>query len=153
MKYSKTISIPGNSEKASDFLLKTFTNEGFRIVSKSRHALEFTGPGMSSTRQNPLRGASDVKITIDFSSITLDAELGGVEKMKKFLIYFISGMALFFVLLFGILHFVHESFKSMEPVTLFFIVTSPFYVWIILIPLMTKSIKHRAENALDTLIG
>lgn len=146
MDYTKTVPFNGDSQKALEFSLNLFTQQGFTIVRKHEYGHELTGPGMVSSRQNPLVGISKVIVRIKSGQIKVQAEFGGIKKMQTFLILFICGMALFFFILFGFLFRNRPNFNMLLPL-------APFLPWPILIPVMIKSFKARTRRALDTLLN
>jgi len=87
-----------------------------------------------------------VQIIADSGKITLKAEFGGVKKLMKFLVFFIGGMMIFFLVLFGIMFHVQQ-----KPMNVFLIL-GPLLPWPILIPVMAIVFKKRALRALDTLM-
>lgn len=63
MQYASTVPFEGDTAKAFDLANAALTSLGFRISSRSELSLELIGPGMTSTRQSPLVGASRLRIT------------------------------------------------------------------------------------------
>lgn len=63
--------------------LVVLTSNGFIIEWCDRMAAEVTGPGLRSTRQNPLLGATRIRIERSGERVELSAELGGVEGMRR----------------------------------------------------------------------
>ena len=103
---------------------------------------------MLSSRQNPLVGISRICIRGTSGNISIEAEFGGIRKLTKYLVVFIVGMAIFFVVLFGIL-----LPKQGQPLNkTIFISLGPFVPWPVIIPLMYKWMKSRTSNALDRLL-
>jgi len=55
---------------------------------------------MNSTRQNALQGVSHAEFSADRGSLKVRAELGGVDRMQRFLILLLLAMGLFDSLVF-----------------------------------------------------
>jgi hypothetical protein len=80
---------------------RTFSNAvlvleavGFKILSCDKQHAELQGPGMSSTKQNPLLGATAIQLRCSRNTIKLDARLGGVATMERFLKWFPLGLGI-----------------------------------------------------------
>lgn len=84
--------------------LVALTNNGFAIVKRDGKSVDLTGPGLNSTRQNPLLGASRIHLELHGHELSLEAELGGVETMRRFLMRFpfMLGLGLYFGVVGGI---------------------------------------------------
>ncbi len=148
MDYEKTEPFSGNMEKAFEVAKNVFIQHNFQIVRDSDSEVEFTGPGMLSSRQNPLVGISRVCIRGTSGNISIEAEFGGIRRLTKYLVFFIVGMAIFFLVLFGIL-----LSKQDQPLYKTILITlAPFIPWPILIPLIHIWMKSRTSKALDRLL-
>jgi hypothetical protein len=152
MEYSKTVSFTGRASKALEVARSTFLPQGFQLVTSTEHELRVTGPGINSTRENPLKGISEASIIIrpSTSVIEMVATLGGVEKMKKFLIFFPLGMALLFLIVFGILALTLPDFRRPWIFLIPILALSP---WLFLAPLLARAIGKRTVQAIDTLLN
>lgn len=140
------------------------TTNGFAVSEKNSLAIEFRGPGMNSTRQNPILGATRIRISTDTDRLVLDAELGGVERMKRFLTVFPASMAVGFAIFFGIgmgiwsgqifgvgfgVPFLQGWHWTLAIVP---IAVLPLCPWLILSPMMTRALAAKTSRALDTLL-
>jgi hypothetical protein len=152
MEYSKTVPFTGKATKALEVARATFLPQGFQLVTNSDYELRVTGPGINSTRENPLKGITEASIIVrpSASAIEMKAVLGGVEKMRKFLTFFPLGMAIFFLILFGVLTLTVPALRN----PLFFLIPvlalSP---WLFLAPWMSRMIAKRTIHAIDTLLN
>ena len=152
MEYSKTVPFTGKAAKALEVARLTFLPQGFQIVASTDYELRVTGPGLNSTRENPLRGITEASIIIrpSASAIEMKATLGGVEKMKKFLTFFPLGMAIFFLIVFGVLTLTVPALRN----PLFFLLpVLPLAPWLFLSPWMSRMIAKRTVQAIDTLLN
>ena len=149
MDYEKTVPFSGNMEKALDVARNVFIQHNFEIVHGSDSEVELTGPGMLSSRQNPLVGISRVCIRGTNGNLSIEGEFGGIRKLTKYLVLFIVGMAIFFVVFFGII-----LPKQGQPLNKIILISlAPFIPWPVIIPLMAIWMKSRTSKALDTLIN
>jgi hypothetical protein len=150
MEYSKTVPFTGKASKALEVARSTFLPQGFQIVANTDYELRVTGPGINSTRENPLKGISEASIIARSSAIEIKATLGGVEKMKRFLTFFPLGMALLFLIVFGILAWKLPALRH----PMFFLTPAlALSPWIFLAPLMSRQIGKRTMQAIDTLLN
>jgi hypothetical protein len=152
MEYSKTVPFTGRASKALEVAKSTFLPQGFHFVTSTDYELRVVGPGINSTRENPLKGITEASIIIrpSASAIEMKATLGGVEKMKKFLIFFPLGMAILFLVVFGVLAL---QLPDMRRPIFFLIPLLVFSPWLFLAPLMTRMIGRRTVEAIDTLLN
>jgi hypothetical protein len=150
MEYSKTVPFIGRGAKALDVARAAFISQGFQILASSDTELRVKGPGINSTRENPLKGISDASIIVRGSSIEARAVLGGAQKMKTFLRVFPLGLALFFMIVFGALALSLPEFRR---IWIFLIPLLSLSPWLFLAPLMGRSIENRTKQAVDTLLS
>ena len=150
MEYSKTVQFIGHGAKAMDVARSAFVGQGFQLVASSDHELRVTGPGINSTRENPLKGVSEASIIIRGSSIEIKALLGGAQKMKNFLRLFPLAMALFFMVVFGAMAWSLPDFRRPWIFLIPLLALSP---WLFLAPLISRSIEKRTKEAVDTLLN
>lgn len=150
MEYSKTVPFTGRATKALDVARSTFVGQGFQIVASSDYELRVTGPGMNSTRENPLKGVSEAAIIIRSAAIETKATLGGAQKMKMFLRFFPLGMFLLFLIIFGILAWRLPEFRRPW---IFLIPALALSPWLFLAPLIARSIERKTTQAVDTLLS
>lgn len=148
MDYEKTEPFSGNMEKVLEVAKNVFIQHNFQIVHHSDTEVEFTGPGMLSSRQNPIVGISRICIRGASGNISIEAEFGGIRNLTKYLAFFITGMAIFFLVLFGIL-----LPKQGQPLNKTILISlAPFIPWPVLIPLIHIWMKSRISKALDRLL-
>ena len=67
---------------------------GFEILSESNSELEASGPGMHSNQQPDLLGATHIHFRFSGTEISVDADLGGVDTMKRFVYFFPPGLVI-----------------------------------------------------------
>jgi hypothetical protein len=150
MEYSKTVPFTGHGVRALDVARGAFVGQGFQIVASDDHELRVTGPGLNSTKENPLKGVSEASIIIRSSTIEIKALLGGVQKMKTFLRLFPLGLALFFLIVFGALAW---SLPDLRRAWIFLTPVLALSPWLFLAPMITRMIEKRTKQAVDTLLN
>ena len=148
MDYRRTMPV-ADSEKAVDAAANVFIQRSFQIVEKSETAVELTGPGMISSRQNPLVGISRIRVLKSNGSLSVEAQFDSIRKLIKYIAVFIVGMGVFFVILFGIL-FTRQG-QPMGTVVL--ISLAPLAPWPVLLPLIMMWLKSRTSRGLDILLS
>jgi hypothetical protein len=150
IEYSKTVPFAGRAAKALSLAQSAFINQGFQIVASNDYELRVTGPGVNSTRENPLKGVSEASIIIRSSAIELKAMLGGVQKMKAFLRFFPLAMGLFFLLIFGVLALWLPDFRKWWIFLIPVLALSP---WLFLSPMIARLMEKKTTQAVDTLLS
>lgn len=150
MEYSKSVPFIGHAARALDVARSAFVGHGFQIVANSDYELRVTGPGINSTKENPLRGVTEALIIIRSDSIEIKAVLGGAQKMKTFLRLFPLGLALFFLIIFGALAWSLPDFRRAWIFLIPLLALSP---WLFLGPLIARTIEKRTKQAVDTLLN
>lgn len=88
MRYSARRPFSGDPAAALQAVETTLLPNGFRLVKSSPSHLEWKGPGMQSSKENPLRGATEILFQARDGFLKLDASLGGVRAMSLFVCLF-----------------------------------------------------------------
>ncbi len=147
MSYEKTISFNGNVNKAFEVARTTLMPHGFTIVENADDYMELTGPNTLPTKgQDPIYGISKVAISVENNELSIQAEFGGVWKAVKYLVVFMIGMFLLFLVLFGV---ILRNHQKVWPYQLFAIL-APLPV---VVPVMGLVMKSRASKSLDALLN
>lgn len=137
--------------------LVLLTTSGFAIVDRRENRVDLEGPGLHSSRQNPILGASRIQLRIVDQQMSLEAELGGVESMRRFLMIFPFALGLGLGLAFAFL----GAIGWMPPLGVGLGVDwvlrigmgmLPVLPWLVISPLLANAIKSRTERALDVLV-
>jgi hypothetical protein len=152
------------SDQAIDSAKVTLASVGFRIQEKSDELLDCTGPGLRSTRQNPLLGASRIVLRVANGHLTLDAELEGVYFMQRFVRWFPIALGLGLGVVLGIVQGIvlgrqagidfgvpwAPGWKWMALTIAGCLI--PVSPWLVLSPMIARSLERRTRSALDTLL-
>ena len=161
--FSTSASITTTSQGALQKALLILTNNGFAILSRDESSASLSGPGLNSTSQNPLLGASKISVVEDGSTLRLDAELGGAERMQRFVksIPWAAGFGagLLHVMLgvqfgwqFGVGFGVPGANGWIWLMMSFGIATLAALPWVFISPWMANSIRSKTEQALKNLV-
>ena len=150
------------SEQAMQLARNVLASNGFAVESLPGEVMNATGPGMRSNRQNPLLGAKHLTLRIADGHIAIDADLSSMRKLSRFVYWFPWGLSLVLGITlgtifgfqfgsqtetgFGIPQF--EGWKWMVLVTV--VGLAPALPWLILSPLIARSLERRTKSAIDT---
>ena len=139
--YQYSVPFQGDARKAFNIALTSLISLGFEIDRSTDWELHAIGPGMHSNQQPALLGVTELTLSINLSSITADAVLGGAATMKAFIYLFppalILSLLIFFILL------------GMKMSWLIGLIVLP---WFIIAPLMSKMIEGKTTQAVDRLV-
>ena len=91
MNYEASSPWNGDVGKAFHLAESALTAIGFRLLKRTAESVELVGPGMNSTKQSPLVGASRIHVR-GGGKLTVEAELGGAEGMARFISLFPMGL-------------------------------------------------------------
>ncbi|MFN9639114.1 MAG: hypothetical protein ACK56W_03690 [Pirellula sp.] len=162
--YTTSAIMPRPSEETLQAALAILTNNGFTIVNRNERTASLIGPGLNSTKQNALLGASKICLKLEGNQLGLEAELGGVESMQRFL----NRFPLLLGLVLGILFCLIGGFVIGQQFGVGFgapwaqgwkwmLVTFGFSMlpvtpWIFLSPWIGKMLRTRTQLALNALV-
>ena len=139
--YAYSTPFTGNYADALNIARIALLSLGFEVLSESDDQLEASGPGMHSNQQPDLLGATHIQFRLTRSEIYVDAILGGVDRMKKFVYFFPPGLVVS-ILLFGSLFG-----NKIEFYFLLFVIP-----WIFIAPLIGKILEKTTTKAIDRLV-
>jgi hypothetical protein len=142
----------------------TLISNGFAMTNRDASSATLTGPGQRSTKQNPILGASRIVLRIDNGILHVDAELGGVDSMRRFVMWFPFllglGLGLAFTVvggltfgrIFGVGFGVPWAQGWRWVVIAMGSAFLPVAPWIVLSPMLVNIIRKRTHRALQTLV-
>jgi hypothetical protein len=150
--YRTTIPFRGDLAKAFDMALAALTPIGFRVIRKEASSLELAGPGMTSTKQSALLGASRLHLAVRGSELSVDAELGGVQRMSRFILYFPPGLCLFlFIVVVATFALVSPQALGRSAAIAAVATGANAVIWVLLAPLLVRHVRRRSCRAVETL--
>lgn len=152
MQYAVSVPFSGDTDKAFGLAESALTGIGFRITERTAGSVEMVGPGMNSTRQSALAGASRIHISYRRGELALEADLDGVERMSRFVKLFPFGLCLFLAVLFSVV------FGTLFGPGVWILIVAGVLggnalLWFFLGPWMARSIRTRTCRGLDTLLA
>jgi len=165
MNYTRSIPFAGAPGKALASAPATLAANGFQITDKRDSLLEMVGPGMTSTRQNALVGATKICIRAGRGQLELEADLGGARAMRRFVRVLPLALATGFAVLFGpVMGIIFGQVFGVG----FGVPFAPGWLWLafavplavlpgvpgaFLSPMIARSVHSRTLRALDTLLA
>jgi hypothetical protein len=145
IKYETSVEFIGNLDSAINMAKNIFATNGFKMNQIDQTKLSVTGPGMNSTKQNPIRGLSRGELNFTGETLEFKGELGGIAFVKKFLKFFPlalgTGMTVFFV---GLLYFTRQN------ILFGFIPLLAVAPWLFISPVISRRIQKKTEDAIAT---
>ena len=140
----------GNPQFAVHTALQTLLPLDFRIIAQTSSTLVVEGPGYTSTRQNALLGMSRGELTFSRSTVSINAEMGGVDRMGRFLLFLLMGMGTINAAIFIVLWFTIDRLHAQ---TWFLAIPAlVFLPWVFIAPWMKRWIGKRCEEAIIRLV-
>ena len=146
MPFHYEVPYSGNAQFAINSALQMLLPLDFKIIDQTESTLTVQGPGYNSTSQNALLGMSRGELSFSRSTISINADLGGVDRMTRFLLFLLMGMGAADAIVFTGLWFYVERLHA-QPWFLA-IPVLVFLPWVFIAPWMTKWIRKRCEEAL-----
>ena len=149
--HEASIPYSGDSQRAMDIALQSLLPLGFKIESQGSARLVVSNKTYNSTKQNALMGISHAEFEAGHSTLSVKAQLGGVERMQNFLIFLLLGLGVFdAILLTGLWYFL----DALRPHTWFLVFPLVSLLpWALILPRMTAWISKRTLDALDVLLS
>lgn len=151
-------------QEAVRFATVILCQNGFKIERQNTNGIVLSGPGLQSTRQNPLLGASQVELSAERTTLALEAELGGVDSMRRFLIVLPLALGMVFfslsIVTGGVVVAVNfgQAKQMLADPGHWWLWLMPLWPvwpiapWMVLGPLMSRWMRSRTERALETLV-
>jgi hypothetical protein len=148
MDYSREFSVDGDGIAAFRLAESSLLAAGFRLSNSSESRRQFHGPGMNSSRQNALVGASELTLARSGPKLVLEAELGGVRRMQRFILWFPSLLIIGLAgLLSTVFFFVMPTRAWVLPVLL--TCGANLGLWLVLGPIMSRTMRNKTIASLD----
>jgi hypothetical protein len=151
MHYSTAVAFEGDTAKAFDLAAAALTSLGFRTIARDGSSLEMVGPPMTSNRQSALIGASRISVVHGADELSIEAELGGVQRMSRFVTYFPAGLCLFLCATFYVVFGLVLDHRGWE-IPVLAATGGNVMLWLILAPLITRHMRGRTCRGIDALL-
>lgn len=133
-------------QRVLDVARATLAAAGFRVGPVAGGLLTAEGPGMTSTKQAPLRFASRIRLEVGEGRLALEAELGGLRTIMLFVWIFPPLLGL--LLLAGFALAFRGEDVSRGALLSPLLAVAP---WVFLAPLMSYLFKRRARQTVESL--
>ncbi|MBS1914337.1 MAG: hypothetical protein JST22_20270 [Bacteroidetes bacterium] len=149
--FQGNLQFSGSASHVLDLAAMSLSANGFRVAQRSATSAEFAGPGMRSTNQNPILGASRITVICSADTIGVAAELGAMARMQRFARVFppvlLGGigtvLSITFLIVFG------ASQWRMWLLTVVLVIAVQGIIWAFIGPLLARRIESRVRASLD----
>jgi hypothetical protein len=152
MQYAASLSFRGDTVKAFGLAEAALTALGFRFTERTASSVEWAGPGMNSNRESALMGATRIRVTSGGGELAVEADLGGVARLARFVKLFPIGLVLCLGIVFAVVFGVAVG-PGAWIATVAAAVGGNAVVWLVLGPIMARSFRARTDSALDALLA
>ena len=152
LRYRTETAIEGDPLEATARVVRSLANAGFRLEEQAGTWARLTGPGLRSTNQQPILGATAIEVRSGFGRLEVDADLGGVQWLSRFARWF--PITLVTVLTLPVLALaVAGVLPRAAIVAPAIVLVVQLLIWSIVGPWMARRIRQRTEAAIDTLVN
>lgn len=148
MDYSKTVPISGDGRTILDQARNVFLQQGFDVSPISAQRFEARGEKLLRNNHNPYHGVSRATFMVAGGTLTVDAALGGVRRLRNFLFVFPPTLALVLAVTFRLM----DNFAGQPSYMPFLLAFAPIVPWVVLAPLMTYWFRRKVVQTLDTML-
>lgn len=150
--YSATVPLPGGRQDVLADARAMLLAAGFRAAGANPGSATFLSPGLNSTRQNPLLGASRLRVAARGGRLSVDAELGGARRLGRFARFFppllCGSLAVLFTVVFSL------QFDSLIWMPAVYGTTGLLAgVWLLVGPVLQRTIRRSTQTALDNFVA
>lgn len=152
IEYAASLPFRGDTAKAFALAEAALTALGFRFTDRTASSVELAGPGMNSSRESGLTGASRIRISGGRGELAVEADLGGVAWMARFVKLFPIGLVLCLGIVLSVVFSVVFG-PGVWIVAVAAAVVGNAVLWLVLGPLMARGFRARTDRALDTLLA
>jgi hypothetical protein len=145
MRYETERNYRGSEEAVLAAVEQTLEPNGFRLVESGAGRHAWAGRGMRSSKENPLRGATEIHLRCSGGVLRLHAALGGVRRMAIFVI-------IFPIVLWSGLTLAPMIASGGDRMSIGWTGMIGVGLWLIVGPLLAWSFRRRTVQALDDLL-
>lgn len=150
MDYSASKPFRGDVDKALTFAVTALTPMGFRVERKSTDSVELTAPRLQRTRQSALVGASRLRVLHRSGELIVEAELGGVRRLARFVLVFPLVLCVFLGVVFTVINLATDQVGAWLPAGVAIGVN--VIVWLVIGPLLARHLKRKTLASLEALL-
>jgi hypothetical protein len=152
MQYAASLPFRGNTDRAFGLAESALTAIGFRLMERTTGSLDLVGPGMNSSRESALVGASRIHVHSGPGELELKADLGGAARMSRFVTLFPIGLVLFLGVVLSAVFGVRHG-PGIWIIVVATVVGGNAALWLLLGPLMARWIRTRTCRGLNALLA
>jgi hypothetical protein len=146
--YNGKIPIHGDGRKLLEKAQSIFIQEGYTVSPISGHRFEASGGHPLQKNHSPIHGVSRAVFMVSPGTLTVEAELGGVRKIRNFLLIFLPSLGTFLAVTASLA----EDFSDQPPYMPLAIAFVPLAPWVVLLPVLVYVYRRRAIRALDSML-
>jgi hypothetical protein len=152
-KHECSAEMRGDGRRVLDALVIALSSSGFRVDRRSESEVELTAPARFGSHYHPIVGASRIVAKASQRRLAITAELGGVDRMRRFLLLFPGIMCLVLVVVLGIVFSVTFGTDHWRVICmpLGAILVIQVVTWSIVGPLASRKFESKTRAALDAL--
>jgi hypothetical protein len=147
--HEDAILFSGDAQRAFDAAVEALQPLGFDVIQRSASRLVVSSPGFDSG-QNALLGISHAEFSCTGSRLTVQAELGGVDRFKNKMMSLMVGVGIFNALIQIALWVLIEDLHAKAWFLAVPVLT--FIPWVFIAPYMARWILRRTKEALQSLL-
>jgi hypothetical protein len=152
VQYAASQPFRGDPGRAFGLAESALTALGFRLTDRTASSVELVGPGMNNSRESALVGASRIRISDNRGELAVEADLGGVARLARFVTLFPIGLCLALAVVLSAV-FAAQFGPGNWTVAVAAATGGIALVWLVLGPLMARAFRARTVRALDALLA
>lgn len=144
--YLKKLAFEGDWDTAAQWAVDRLATIGFLYEGRMEDRMRFKGPGMNSTKENPLVAVSELQLHYESGELVLFARMGGLKRLIRIMGVMLLCLCLGLMIVFRILFTDVGGFQPwIFPVL-------PLAPWIFILPILYVIHSRRAARALDAFL-
>ncbi|MCC6491202.1 MAG: hypothetical protein IT364_27180 [Candidatus Hydrogenedentes bacterium] len=147
MDYARTVPVTADGRKILEQARNVFIQQGFEVSPVSAQRFEAKGEKLLRNNHNPFHGVSRAIFMVSGGMLTVEAEFGGVRRLRNFLFIFPPALGVVLAVTFSLM----GNFAG-KPWYMPFLPIAPVAPWVVISPLMASSFRRKVIGTLDTLL-
>ncbi len=154
MDYHYEVTCLASADEALRIIRDALIANGFGIEAREEFQFTARGPGMLSSRENAIRGVTKARVTSSRGRIEIQAELGGVARLRRFVTLFPIALGMLLATTFLLIVWATGELGK-RPVNVWIPLVAPLLStlpWLILGPWMARLFRRRTERAIELLL-